>query len=367
MQEGDTEIVSESLHDAARAREHRPSERAGRGETAKHERRWRTYFIGALGIVVLGGAYYVWSHYAARHPSTSDAYVRAHVVHIAPQVTGTIQSVGPESFAHVAKGDLLIRIDPRPFEADVHAAEAALAEAQQTVATLQSTVDQARAELSARRAALEDARKESERVLGLVAQGSAPQASGDSVTAALREARAGVKAARSALSGAVAALGVPGEENPRVLQARAKLEQARLMLANTTILAPADGYVGRVEARAGSLAGAGVELMQMVETDTWWVDANFKEADLGRIKPGQTARVSVDMLPGRQFRARVVALSPASGASFSLFPPENATGNWVKVAQRFPVRIQLDTRSGAEGLRMGASSSVSVDTTSTAQ
>jgi membrane fusion protein, multidrug efflux system len=297
-----------------------------------------------------------------RHPSTSDAYVGAHVVHVAPQVSGTVEAVGPASYSHVAKGDLLVRIDQRQFRAAVDMAAAGLAQARQKVATLESVVNQAKADLTARKAALEDAAKEAERVKKLVADGELPNARGDAQLAALREAGAGVAAAESAVASAEAALGTPGDRNPLVLAAKAKLEQARLNLANTTIVAPADGYVGKVSARPGSLADAGIEIMQLVETGTWWVDANFKENDLNRIRPGQTATVTIDMLPARQLTGKVVALSPASGAVFSLFPPDNATGNWVKVAQRFPVRIRLDPPKDAGDLRLGASSRVTVDT-----
>lgn len=341
-----------------------PDAEEGRGTQTSggKSHRLRNAVAGAVAIVILGGAYYAWDFYAARYPSTSDAYVGAHVVHVAPQVSGTVEAVGPASYSHVAKGDLLIRIDQRPFKAAVDIAEAALAQARQKVATLESALNRAKADLTTRKAALEDAAKEADRVKKLVADGTLPNSRGDAQLAALREASAGVAAAEAAVASAKAALGAPGDRNPLVLAAKAKLEQAQLELADTTIVAPADGYVGKVSVRPGSTAGAGVETMQLVEAGTWWVDANFKENDLNRIRPGQKAKVSVDMLPARKLTGKVVALSPASGAVFSLFPPDNATGNWVKVAQRFPVRIRLDPPKDAGDLRLGASSRVTVDT-----
>lgn len=330
--------------------------------TGGKSHRFRNIVASLAVLAVLGGGYYAWDAYATRHPSTGDAYVGANVVHIAPQVSGTVDAVGPASYAHVAKGDLLFRIDQRPFKAAVDIAQAGLAEARQKVATLDSAVNEARAQLDTRKAAFADASKESQRVSKLVADGTLPSSQGDAALAALKEAKAAVSAAESTLASARAALGAPGDDNPLVLAAKARLEQAKLDLANTTVVAPGDGYVGKVSVRPGSMAGAGVETMQLVESGAWWIDANFKESDLARIRPGQTAQVSVDMLSGRQLTGKVVAVSPASGTVFSLFPADNATGNWVKVAQRFPVRIQLDGLKDAGELRLGASSRVTVNT-----
>jgi membrane fusion protein (multidrug efflux system) len=318
--------------------------------------------MALLMLLVLGGGYYGWSSYSALHPSTNDAYLSAFVVRVAPEVSGTIKAVGAQSFQRVAKGDMLVRIDPRPFQVAVDAAEAELALARQQVTTLQRAVGVAEAELSGRKAALADTRAEWNRISALVEKGTLPKSQGDAQKAALHEAEAAMQAATSTVDSARAKLGVPGDNNPLILSAKAKLEQARLDLEKTSILAPADGYVGEVNLRPGSLATAGVELMQLVETGAWWVDANFKESDLTRIKPGQKASVSVDMLPGLNLTGKVAALSPASGASFALLPPENATGNWVKVTRRFPVRIDLDPLTGNQTLRLGASSSVTVDT-----
>ena len=142
--------------------------------------------------------------------------------------------------------------------------------------------------------------------------------------------------------------------------AEAALGRARLDLKHTRIVAPSKGIIGDLQLRPGGFVTAGRALFALVETDEVWVDANFKETDLPRIRPGQPARVKVDLQPGATFRGEVESLSPASGTAFSLLPPENATGNWVKVTQRFPVRVRI--LEPVPNLRLGASSEVTVDT-----
>nr|WP_321442560.1 HlyD family secretion protein [uncultured Cohaesibacter sp.] len=319
--------------------------------------------ILALAVVVAGVGYYVWSDYTDSHPSTNDAYVGTPIIHIAPEVTGTVVSVDVKSFSKVKKGDTLFTIDPRSFKASLDMAKANLVRARQKVSVLQSQVVSAQSMLDAKQAALENTRGATQRTLKLAAQGTATQAEADAQKAALSEAEAAVKTAKAALSSAQSSLGKPGDDNPLVQSALADVERAQLDLDNTVLKASADGYVGKIDIRPGSLAAAGMEVAQLVETDQWWVDANFKENALTNIKPGQPAEVTIDMLPGRTFTGKVLALSPASGTAFSLFPPDNATGNWVKVTQRFPVRVLLDNAGPSDGLRVGASSEVTIDTT----
>ncbi|MCB1494033.1 MAG: HlyD family secretion protein [Rhodobiaceae bacterium] len=319
--------------------------------------------IGAAIIVAAAAAYFVWSWYADRHPSTNDAYVGAHVVRIAPQVTGKVAAVHVASYSAVKKGDVLVDLDAAPFEATVRSAEADVEMARQQARSLESAVAEARAQLAASEAALTDARSDWERVSRLVKAGSMAKAQGDTQKSTFRQAEAQFQAAQATLNKAQAALGSPGDSNAAVLAAQAKLDQARLDLSHTRIVAPADGFVGEVETRPGSFANTGTELLQLVDTGEWWVDANFKEGDLERIRPSQPATVTVDMLPGAKLAGHVMALSPASGAAFSLFPPENATGNWVKVTQRFPVRVRLDPAPALADIRVGGSATVTIDTT----
>lgn len=318
--------------------------------------------IVALLMIAVAG-YYLWSRHSERYPSTSDAYVGANVIRLSSQVSGTVSAVHVSSFEPVKRGDVLVEIDPASFRAAVQNAQAELDLARQNVAMLTESLAEAKANLRAAQARLSDTNAEWVRISNLVRKGDLPPSQKDAQDAALKEAKASVAQAQSAVAKASAALGAPGDNNASVIAATAKLSLAQLDLAHTKIVAPVAGRVGEVTIRPGSLATPDSELMQLVDSGHWWVDANFKETDLVRIRDGQPATVSVDMLPGKTFRGHVRAISPASGAAFSLFPPQNATGNWVKVTQRFPIRIPLDPTPALSGLRVGATSSVTVDTT----
>lgn len=148
-----------------------------------------------------------------------------------------------------------------------------------------------------------------------------------------------------------------------ILEAQAAVDRARLELEQATITAPVDGIVGKVLIRPGTIAKAGVSLFPIVDTSKWWVDANFKETDLARIHPGQKATVYVDLFPSHELTGEVEAISPVSTSALSLLPPENATGSWIKLTQRFPVRISLTLRPDDPAMRLGASAAVTVDTT----
>jgi membrane fusion protein (multidrug efflux system) len=319
--------------------------------------------VAVIGLILAiagaaGGYYYV---YTQRHPSTSDSYVGMHVAQIAAQVSGPVKSVDVRSHQAVAKGALLFNIDPAPFELAVQQAEAHLEQAREKLAAADAQVAAAQGKVEAAQATLDEVQRHSARIHELVAAGTASKDEGDVAERALNVARDTLATAKADLAAVIASRGLRGETNAAVKAAEAALSQARLDLRHTRIVAPADGVVGEVDLRPGSYVRAGRPLFALVETGEVWVDANFKETDLMRIRPGQAARVTVDLQPGKTFKGKVVSLSPASGTAFSLLPPENATGNWVKVTQRFPVRIRiLDT---VADLRVGASSEVTVDTT----
>jgi membrane fusion protein (multidrug efflux system) len=178
--------------------------------------------------------------------------------------------------------------------------------------------------------------------------------------AALKAAEARLTLAQQQATGA-AAQSPAAKAN--VDQAQAGVDQARLELDHATIKAPVDGIIGKVRARPGSTARAGVSLFPLIDTSKWWVDANFKETDLARIEPGQKATIFIDLFPGREFSGEVESVSPASGSAFSLLPAENSTGSWVKTTQRFPVRVSLTLKPDDPEMRIGASATVTVDTT----
>lgn len=257
-------------------------------------RRWPAIAGLVVTLAAIAAGYAYWQH-STLHPSTDNAYIQANLVPIAPLASGLVTEVSAKEYTNVKSGDVLVRLDPAPFEAQLKAAQAKLTLAQQ-----QAT--------------------------GPAAQSPAAKANVD--------------------------------------QAQAGVDQARLELDHATIKAPVDGIVGKVRVRPGSIAKAGMSLFPLIDTSKWWVDANFKETDLSRIAPGQKATVTIDLYPSHEYVGEVEAVSPASGASFSLLPAENSTGNWVKTTQRFPVRIGLTPKAGDPELRIGASAAVTVDTTS---
>ena len=165
------------------------------------------------------------------------------------------------------------------------------------------------------------------------------------------------------LKAAEAGLQVAEARKANVVEAQAAVDQARAALDAATIKSPVDGVVGKVSVRPGDVVKAGVPLFPIVDSSNWWVDANFKETDLTRIHPGQTATVSIDMYPGQEFSGVVEAVSPVSTSAFTLLPPQNASGNWIKLTQRFPVRVSISLKPDDPAMRLGASANVTIDTT----
>jgi len=319
--------------------------------------RWLISII-VFSSLVIGG--YGWWLHSQRYPATSDAYIGAHVVRIAPQAGGKVAELPVTDHARVTRGQLLLAIDPESYEIAVKRAEANVALADQAQAGAQAAVDAAQAEVSELEAEHNDALRNNERMQDLLKRKSVAQAQADTARYKLRETTAALEDARSVLQQTVREL---GEAGARVRVAGAALAEARLDLSHTRVTAPVSGVLGTLDVRPGDVVTAGQQLFPLVDGSAIWVDANYKETDLHRIKIGQSATISVDMYPGKTFHGHVESVGPASSAAFSLLPPENATGNWVKVTQRFPVRVRIDNPDTATPLRLGASSTVRIDTT----
>jgi membrane fusion protein (multidrug efflux system) len=266
---------------------------------------WIIFFLLMI-LVAVGVTFYV--VYSERYPSTDDSYVQAHVVNIAPQVSGSVNTVLVKNQQFVKKGQLLFTIDPRPF--------------QYAVANNQ--------------AALQLAQEQATRIIPLVKAGQVARSEGDTIQAQVQE-------------------------------AQAALNQAQYNLAQATITAPADGTLANFSVRVGDSVSQGISLFALVEQSEFWVDANFKETDLKRIRVGQSATINIDMYPNYIFKGVVESLNPGSGTEFSLLPPENATGNWVKVTQRVPVRILITNTDPRYPLLVGTSAVTRIDTTTTSK
>jgi membrane fusion protein, multidrug efflux system len=345
------------------------------GLAARHGYR-RLILAGAALAAFAGGTWYVrdWWISGRFVESTDDAYVGGNVTAIAPHVAGFVQEILVADNERVRAGQVLLRIDPRDYRATLAHAEAVVAarlaaaeSLRAQIALQQSTIRQQAADLTAKAAHASFAAQDASRYASL-AQTSAGSRQEAQRTASLdQEARSAVLAAVAGLDAARQKLKVleaqNGEADAATAQARADLETARLDLGYTEIRAPIDGYVGNRAAQAGAYVKAGTYLLSVTPASGLWVDANFKEDQLARMRPGQAVTVAADVLPGHAFRGQVVSLSPGTGAVFSIIPPENATGNFTKIVQRVPVRIELDAEDGLlPMLRPGLSATVDVDT-----
>lgn len=320
--------------------------------------KWGSLFL-AIGLLITG-AYLGWIH-MERYPSTSDAYTDAHVVRIAPQVDGKIQNLYVSNNQRVTADQLLMVIDPKPFELVVQRAKANLILSQQQLAEADAQVKAAQARVRESQANLDDAQRQHQRMNRLLEKHSVAQSQADTATFKYREARANLNVSRSELQ---LSEQKQTEANAAIKLAEAELDQAKLNLSHTRILAPSSGVLGEVSVRPGDVVQNGQSLFPLVEDNQFWVNANFKETDLLRIRPRQKASVMVDMYPDKTYHAVVESISPASGSAFSLLPPENASGNWVKVTQRFPVRLRILDADPLMPLRIGSSSVVTIDTSS---
>jgi membrane fusion protein (multidrug efflux system) len=317
-----------------------------------------------LLLLVAGGGLYLFWRYTSIHPSTSDAYVTAHVVHIEPQIGGLVAKLAVKDHQHVSQGQLLLQIDDQPYQIALRQAQAQLVLAQQQKLAADAAAEAAGALVSERQAQLDDADRSYARDTRMLAGQAVSQAQTDSDRAKLRVAQAALQAGQASYQ---QSMREQGEAAARITVAEAALDRARLDLSYTTITAPVSGVLGEVAVRPGDVVQAEQQLFPLVEDQTYWVEANYKETDLERIRPGQPATISVDMYPNKTFSGVVESMSPASGVAFSLLPPENATGNWVKVTQRFPVRVRVTTSDRDAPLRIGTSCSVTIDTTQSLQ
>ena len=318
-----------------------------------------------IGVPVIAAGVALYFYLASvGYESTDDAYLRAAQVSISPNVSGRVIEVDVHDNQPVHPGETLIRLDDRPFRIAVETARARLANTRLQIASLKATYWQRMADLRSAQSALEYQRSEYERQTRLLASGISPQSLVERTLNARNQAQQNVVSDQQQINATLASLGgdpnAPGDQHPTVQEAQAELDRALLNLSYTTIVAPIDGIVTRVEAlQAGDYINAATPAFVLVSTRDVWVEANFKEVQLTRMLPGQSASVRIDAYPGRVIRAKVVSISPGTGAQFSLLPPENATGNWVKVVQRLPVRLRLQE---SVPVQSGLSALVTVDT-----
>jgi membrane fusion protein (multidrug efflux system) len=321
--------------------------------------------ILTLSAVIGAGALGIWGYqfYSARYPSTEDAYVDADVVRVAPRVSGRIAALNVTNHQRVNDGELLFTIDPAPFQFALQQAEARLALAKREVAEAQAAVISAAAEVHNHQVLLDNASAKLQRAKRLSKKAYISDESVTDAEAEFKSAKANLKVAEAQLEEAQQQLGQPGDENDRIVQAKAQLDQARWDLNNTKVSAACTGQISELKLQPGNVVSADRDVFVLVCNNHYWVEANYKETQLERIRPGQPADIRVDMYPQHHFKGVVESVSAAAGSVFSLLPPQNANGNWVKVIQRIPVRIKIDNPDPTLPLLMGTSTTVTIDTT----
>lgn len=322
----------------------------------------------ALALLAAGAGLWWWTH---RHlVSTEDAYVQADVALVTPRVAGTVAEVPVDESWQVERGALLVRLDPAAYRLRLAQAEAELVRARHELEAARVRVRAAEAGTRLAEAQLELARHDAARNEALARKHVVSEEDLDRVHTSLRVARARLAAAREEEARARAALGIPldapDDRSPLVRRARAARDQAALDLEWTEIRAPIAGIVADKGVDLGQHVAPGQPLMRIVPLDRAYVEANFKETQLTDVRIGQPATVVADIYPGREYKGVVASLSAGTGAAFALLPPENATGNWIKVVQRVPVKILLTDPSPPDPpLRVGLSVEATIDTRDT--
>lgn len=307
----------------------------------------KTSFILIILIVVASGAGLLWWKYSKTHISTDDAFIDSHTFTVSSRIPGRILEVYVNDNRQVKKGELLAMLDPSDFEQQVKEAEASLVLAKNETSGEYALVEAAKAGVSQAGAAMEQATLDLKRAQSLYEKDVIPKDQLDRLTTALKVAEARYAEASQKLKREEANLGLAknGGKEARIAQREAKLNQAKLNLSYTRIYAPSDGFVTKKTMDSGNFVQPGQPLMSIVDLENIWITANYKESQLTDVKPGQPVEFEVDTYPGKKFIGKVDSLMAGTGSAFALLPPENASGNFVKVVQRIPVKILIDPSS----------------------
>lgn len=328
------------------------------GKSPPRRRPLRTIVL--LVLLIAGTAWgYRAVHRMISYEETDNAYVTGHVHNVASRISGTVTEVLVEENTEVKAGDILVRLDPRDTQSRIDQAAAQLAQAEAQVTQSASQIADANARVAQAEAQLVKADADYRRVKDLSDKKVASKQELDAATSAFDAAKAGVESVRAAAKAAEASRQMMEAQRQT---AQAVLDDAKLQNSYTVITAPSDGRIGRRNVEVGNHIQPGQPVFAIVEPSVW-IEANFKETQLSKMREGQRVEFTVDALPGANFTGEVESFSPASGAQFAMLPPDNATGNFTKVVQRIPVRIHLDPASingFAERLRPGLSVVVSV-------
>ena len=337
----------------------------------------------AAAIVVAGAAYGAyWALVLNHFESTDNAYVQGNVVQLTPQVSGTVVSIVADDTDHVKAGQLLVKLDPADAQVALDQAEAQLAQTVREVRTLYANNSTLKAQIALREADVARAQSEVARAQDdvarrapLVATGAVGKKEFNHSTSQLSAAKSSLVAAQSAVIAAREQLtsnqtltdGIAVDQHPNVLRASARVRESYLALHRADLLAPVDGFVAKRSVQLGQRVQAGAPLLSVIALNQLWVDANFKESQLKNLRIGQPVELQADVYGKKvEYHGTVEGLGAGTGSAFSLLPAQNATGNWIKVVQRVPVRITLDPKELAEHpLRVGLSMDAKVDVSKT--
>lgn len=336
--------------------------------TLKPRRRinWRRTLLAVGPVVVLAGGLFVVMT-GGRYVSTDNAYVHAGKLTVATDVSGIVANVAVHESEQVEKGQILFTLDQEPFKIALAGAEANLGTVRNQIATQRATYRQKLALIEQARTDVGFFETSAQRQQDLLKRGVSAQATFDQAKRDLDAARERLSVAKHDAEAALAQLGGNEasrvEDNPGFLAAQAQVDKAKRDLTRTTVVAPIPGIVTNVDAlQIGEYLPAAQAAFTLVSASDVWVEANPKESDLANLKPGASATITIDAYPGREWKGTVTSLAPATGAEFSVLPPQNATGNWVKVVQRVPIRLKVDMPVDAPPLRTGMSANVEIDT-----
>ena len=328
-------------------------------------RSWRLLLLVAVPLGVGAAALHLYTT-GGRYVETDNAYVKAHIIAVSSEVAGRVTEVAVRDNQPVAAGDLLFRVDRAPLEVAIARAEAQMAVVRTDLESLRAELRLARAEEAEAEERIRFHARQLERQQQLKERGMSREDVYDEARHNLDVARRKLEGVKERAARVIANLGgeagLPAERHPRYLEAKATREAAALELSRTMVHAPAAGVVSNMRLQPGEHVQKGTPVFSLIEARDTWIEANFKETQLAGVRMGQKARVVADAYPGREWQARVAAIAPATGAEFAVLPPQNATGNWVKIVQRVPVQLAIEPAAGAPALRAGMTVTVSVDT-----
>ncbi len=329
-------------------------------------RRWlRPLLFALLPLALIAGVYFY--VVGGRVMSTENAYVRADMVGVSTDVSGIVSEVDVQENQHVNVGDVLFRLDDLPFRLAVTRADAQIGIVAAELGALKTSYRDMQAQIAQAQVDVDYYEREVERQQQLIARNIASQVTFESAQRNVQSARQKVASLDQQLAGIQANLAgdpnIPVEKHPRSIQAVAQRDEAARQLAHTVVKAPMGGIVTNVPSlQPGQYLASSTAAFSVVATDHMWIDANPKETELTYVRPGQPVEIAVDTYPDHTWHGTVESVSPASAGSFSLLPAQNTSGNWVKVVQRIPMRVRIDTPAGKPPLRAGMSVVIDVDT-----